>query len=220
MSPIRSTHVIVTSSTRANLSLSVIRKLRRARPGAVCAHRRTSPIYRNAPMSRDVADGLHHLDAVTLATKKCRCRGVLFDCGEFSAWCLVWPASQGPAAEARAAYHVTGSRRCVRTAFDVGGDSVCGAQCLVWSQLHRPTLLKGDDALLRSRRSPALASSLPRTRQYGATQWIARASRSPSAWPDGGAERLHAGAYPPETLCTLIEVDDGTLRRRLLQYGL
>lgn len=167
--------------------------------------------------SRDVVDGLHHLDAITFGDQDMLMpRWVLFDCGEFPGIVFGFGRRSKDLPEAaRKAYHVQDrddafvplsmwvAVRCAEEGAWFGHNLSSANQ-----------ILKGDDALPGlATLTKVVAVKLTRaTKQYGATQW---SSSSIGLHLRLGAMELLSAYTPahthPETFAYLIEVDDEQL---------
>jgi hypothetical protein len=167
--------------------------------------------------SRDVVDGLHHLDSVTFGDQGMLMpRWVLFDCGEFPGIVFGFGCRAGDLPDyARAAYHVS-ERNDVFVPLSMWAAIRC-AEPDAWFGHNLSSanlMLKGDDkfpglALLTKLLAVKLTKS---TKQYGATQWD---SRSVGLHLRMGPMHL-LSAYTPahthaETFTYRIDVDEAEL---------
>ncbi len=173
--------------------------------------------------SRDVVDGLHHLDAITFGDQDMLMpRWVLFDCGEFPGVVFGFGRRARDLPDyARKAYHVL-DRDDAFVPLSMWVAIRCAEEG-AWFGHNLSSanlILKGDDTLSGlALLTKAVAVKVTRaTKQYGATQWT---SDSIGLHLRLGAMRLLSAFTPahthPETFAYLIDVDDDTLVGSMLE---
>ena len=172
--------------------------------------------------SRDVVDGLHHLDAVTFGDQNMLMpRWVMFDCGEFPGIVFGFGRAAAELPDyAREAYHVT-DRDDAFVPLSMWVAIRC-AEKDAWFGHNLSSanlILRGDDALPGlALITKALGVKATRSKkQYGATQWT---SRSIGLHLRLGDMHLLSAFTPahthPETFAYLIDVTDVNLTRSMM----
>jgi len=173
--------------------------------------------------SRDVVDGLHHLDASTFGGQDMLMpRWVLFDCGEFPGMVFGFGVRSGTLPEAVRTHYRVADREDVFVPLSMWVAIRCAEQDAWFGHnlSSANVLMPAEQAL------PGLATltkicgvKLTRaSKQYGATQWD---SSSIGLHLRLGAMKLLSAYTPahthPETFAYLIDVDDEQLVSSLLQ---
>jgi hypothetical protein len=181
---------------------------------AIARERRYSP---TSLRSREVIDGLHHLDAATFGDQGMRMpRWVLFDCAAFPGVVYGFGRRAGDLpAPVRAHYHAQGSDdafvplsmwAAIRSAEDGAwfGHNLSSANLL----LDRASRLPGLATLTK-----AMGVAVARARiQYGATQWTSASIALHLRLGDLHLLSAYTPAHThPETLCYRIDVDRARL---------
>ena len=175
--------------------------------------------------SRDVVDGLHHLDSITFGDQEMLMpRWVLFDCGEFPGVVFGFGRRARDLPEyAREAYHVL-KRDDAFVPLSMWVAVRC-AEKRAWFGHNLSSanlILKGEETLPGlALLTKVMAVKVTRAhKQYGATQW---SSHSIGLHLRLGPMRLLSAFTPahthPETFSYVIDVDDDTLVSSMLRVG-